>query len=105
MLDMLKAISDENRYKILELLLHKRYCVKALSKHLGISEPAVSQHLKVLKNAGLVEGKKTSYFVHYEVNKLAVRALGEQLVSLSNLEDEKKCDRKGTHLCCMEREK
>jgi len=104
MLYILKAVADEKRYKILEMLLHKKYCVKALSKQLNISEPAVSQHLKVLRNAGLVEGKKQSYFMHYQVNKQALRALGDHLISLSKLDDEKKCQRKGAHVCCMERE-
>lgn len=103
MLYLLKALADEKRYKILEMLLHKKYCVKALSKHLNISEPAVSQHLKILKNAGLIDGKKESYFMHYQVNKLALKALGDHLISLSMLNDEKKCQRRGSHTCCMER--
>lgn len=55
---VLKAIADESRLKILKILLQKDCCVVALSRRLGISEAAVSQHLKVLKEANLVSGKK-----------------------------------------------
>lgn len=104
MLDKLKALSDEKRFIIIELLLHKKYCVKALATHLGISESAVSQHLKVLRHAGLVIGKKESYFMHYEVNRGALKEIGDYMITLSEFKDESFCNRKGTHVCCMERE-
>ena len=48
----LKALSDENRLLILRLLGRRDYCVRALARQLGISQAAVSQHLKVLREAG-----------------------------------------------------
>ena len=54
----LKALSDETRMKIVILLLKNNYCVRALAKELKISEAAVSQHLKVLREAGLLTGEK-----------------------------------------------
>ncbi len=104
MLDKLKALADEKRFMIIELLLHKRYCVKALATHLGISESAVSQHLKVLKQAGLVIGKKESYFMHYEVNRDILKEMGDSLLALSELNEKTCCHKKGTHMCCMEKE-
>ncbi|MBI9014952.1 MAG: winged helix-turn-helix transcriptional regulator [Clostridiales bacterium] len=104
MLDKLKAISDEKRFMIIELLLHKKYCVKALAMHLGISESAVSQHMKVLRHAGLVTGKKESYFMHYEVNRDTLKEIGDYMITLSDFKDESLCNRKATHICCMEKE-
>jgi len=104
MLDKLKALSDEKRFIIIELLLHKKYCVKALATHLGISESAVSQHLKVLRHAGLVIGKKESYFMHYEVNRSVLKEIGEYMITLSELKGESFSDKKETHVCCMKKE-
>ena len=55
---ILKAIADGTRFKILTLLLQQNYCVRALSRKLGLSESAISQHLKVLREAGLLVGVK-----------------------------------------------
>ena len=49
LLKILKALADENRLKIVELLLLHNPCVGAIAMHVGISEAAVSQHLKILK--------------------------------------------------------
>lgn len=65
---LFKALGDETRLKILFLLARKNVCAKGISRHLGISEAAVSQHIKVLKDSGIILGHKKSYFIHYSVN-------------------------------------
>lgn len=67
-----KALGDETRLKILIILSRRRICAKGISKHLNISEAAVSQHLKVLKDAGIITGEKYGYFVQYNVHKSAL---------------------------------
>ena len=62
LLTVLKAIADETRLKIIKLLLGHDYCVKGLAKRLDISESAVSQHLKLLKEIGILEGEKRGYY-------------------------------------------
>ena len=64
-----KAIGDETRLKILILLSTKNVCAKGIAKHLEISEAAVSQHIKTLKEANLVIAYKDGYYVMYELNK------------------------------------
>lgn len=54
--DALKALADENRIRILILLMSSDLCVGDLAGRLGICKPAVSQHLKILRRAGLVWG-------------------------------------------------
>jgi ArsR family transcriptional regulator len=66
---ILKAVADDTRLKIIKLLLLHNYCVGALAKQLDISEAAVSQHIKILKEANLLTGEKRGYFTHYTVNK------------------------------------
>ena len=65
---LFKALGDETRLKILFLLARKNVCAKGISRHLGISEAAVSQHIKVLKDSGIILGHKKGYFIHYSVN-------------------------------------
>lgn len=80
----LKTIADETRMKIVTLLLQRNYCVKGLAWQLEISGPAVSQHVKVLCEAGLLTGKKQGYFMHYDVNREALRALARELNELAD---------------------
>ena len=78
----LKALADKNRLKILSLLLNKQYCVKSLAKKLAISESSVSQHLKKLREAGLVVGVKKGYWVHYSVQEEKLAKLSNELKNL-----------------------
>ena len=53
------------RLKIYQALLERKHCVRSLAKKFGISESAISQHMKVMKDAGLVYGEKYGYHTHY----------------------------------------
>jgi DNA-binding transcriptional ArsR family regulator len=56
--------------------------VNALSRKLNITQPAVSQHLRILKQANLVIPEKKGYFVHYAVNTEAANEYLEKLKKL-----------------------
>ncbi len=62
---VMKALSDPNRVKIVKMLQHKIMCVCELRAVLGISQPNVSKHLKVLEEAGLVDSCKDGLWVNY----------------------------------------
>lgn len=64
-----KVLSVETRVRMIELLKRRSLCVKALAKTLNITPAAVSQHLRVLRDADLVTADKQGYFVHYRVNE------------------------------------
>ncbi len=85
-MQILKTIADETRMKIVTLLLQRNYCVRGLSRQLDISGPAVSQHVKVLCEAGLLTGQNQGYFMHYDVDREALRALARELLELANTE-------------------
>lgn len=80
---LFKALADENRFKIINLLLSQPYCVGALANQLGISEAAVSQQLQILRKAGLVKGEKRGYWTHYIVDKDLLINLGEDLKKIA----------------------
>ena len=60
-----RALSAESRQRIVRLLADRWLCVGALSNRLGMSAGAASQHLRILKDAGLVESDREGTFVHY----------------------------------------
>lgn len=74
---LLKALGDPTRYKIFNCLLERKHCVRSLAKKLDITESAVSQHLKVMKEAGLVYGEKYGYHMHYIPSRNTLDALAD----------------------------
>ncbi len=83
---VLKAIADETRMNILTLLLRHNYCVRALANELGLTEATISQHLKVLREAGLLAGEKRGYFMHYTVDRMVLRELAKEIEALAAIE-------------------
>jgi ArsR family transcriptional regulator len=75
---MLKALGEPTQLKIFQALLEIKHCVRSLSKKLSISEPAISQHMKVMKDAHLVYGEKYGYHTHYLPQQEAVDYLADQ---------------------------
>ena len=62
---VMKALSDPNRVKIIKLLQQKIMCVCELQGALGIAQPSVSKHLRILEEAGLVDYRKEGLWVNY----------------------------------------
>lgn len=75
--ELIKAIGEPMRYRILQQLLLRKHCVRSLSKKMGVTESAISQHLKVMKEAGLVYGEKYGYHTHYYPSREAVDLLAD----------------------------
>lgn len=66
--EIFKALSDENRLRIVNLLMHKELCVCELEAVLEMSQSNVSRHLIKLKQAQIVTSKKDSQWVYYSIN-------------------------------------
>ncbi|MBN1943113.1 MAG: winged helix-turn-helix transcriptional regulator [Phycisphaerae bacterium] len=66
---MLKVLSVETRVRIIQLLKGRALCVNALASRLNVTQGAVSQHLRFMRDAGLVVDEKRGYFVHYRLNE------------------------------------
>ena len=77
---ILKALADETRFRIVNLLLTHDLCVGAIADHLGISKAAVSQHLQIMRKAGLVRGEKRGYWTHYNIDKSAIHQMAQDLM-------------------------
>jgi len=88
---LLKALGEPRRWQLLRLMAERSYCVRALARMSGLSESAVSQHLKILREADLVFGEKKGYYTHYGLEK---QTLDRVIAALSALRDteRKPCD-------------
>ena len=63
-----KVLSAGTRVRMIELLKCRSLCVNAMAQALDVTPAAVSQHLRVLRDADIVTADKQGYFVHYRVN-------------------------------------
>ncbi|MEA4951550.1 MAG: metalloregulator ArsR/SmtB family transcription factor [Aminivibrio sp.] len=65
---MFKILSVDTRLRILNLLKERPMCVNALACSLKMTAAAVSQHLRILREAELVTPERRGYFIHYRLN-------------------------------------
>jgi DNA-binding transcriptional ArsR family regulator len=65
---LFKALNDNTRREILELLREKDLTAGEIADQFNISKPSISHHLDLLKQAGLVESTKQGQFVYYTLN-------------------------------------
>ena len=94
----LKALCEPNRYKLLALIQQRSYCVAALALESGLSESSVSQHLKILREADLVQGVKKGFYTHYILNREALQKVIDELNLLTQATP-KKCGGKPFYGC------
>ena len=70
--ELFATLADPTRLKLLQVLCRQNppgcRCVNNLSQLLGITQPAVSQHLRVLKSVGLVIGERRGFRMHYLID-------------------------------------
>jgi DNA-binding transcriptional ArsR family regulator len=84
--DIFKLLSDRPRVRILQILRRRSLCVMELTSQLGISRPATSQHLRLLRNAGIVKTIKRGVFTYYLLDKKRVSLLRKAANELLNIE-------------------
>ena len=117
LIKVFKALSDETRLKILMIISRKVMCQKGISKHLQISDSAVSQHIKILKEANIFTGYKEGYYVFYRINEEVFNECiffmkfinddNHSFIDMTNIEPNRNCcgnTCKGKSKCCRKRE-
>ena len=80
--DLFKILSVDKRIEIIELLKKKPMSVNSLADKLGVTQSAVSQHLRVLKSAGLVIDERQGYWIYYSLNKNALEKCRQRLTRI-----------------------
>ena len=73
--EIFQALSDPSRVKIVDSLLHHELCTSDLAAICGLSEPAVSQHLRLLRTMRVVTGHRHGHRVFYTLSDGHVRSL------------------------------
>lgn len=98
--EVYKTLGDKTRLRILSLLKQRELCVCELTSLLQMTQPGVSQHLKKLKQAGLVKERKTAQWVYYSLRLDKLAEIGIDLDHFPDPSDElKELDQKG--LSCI----
>ncbi|GAB4311476.1 MAG: hypothetical protein Kow0097_13090 [Candidatus Bipolaricaulota bacterium] len=82
-----RALAVETRVRMLAILQKRSLCVGALARALGITAAAVSQHLRVLRDAGLVVAERRGHFVHYAIDPHAADRWQDAVAGLLSAED------------------
>ncbi len=94
---LFSALADPTRLRLLKLLCNQHdphaLCVNALAGILGVTPPAVSQHLRVLKAAGLIKGDRRGNLVHYFAEPEALKHARELVAEATTLGEEERTDR------------
>jgi ArsR family transcriptional regulator len=106
MAKVFKALGEPTRLRIITIMASEGgyFCVGALAKKLGVSQPAVSQHLKILKEAEILDSKRMGYHVHYYADAATLKNYKKQIGKL--LEDAfKKCKCPNNDICCSPKQR
>jgi arsenate reductase (thioredoxin) len=77
--ELARALGDPLRWRIIELLASEQLCVAHLSEELAVGQPLVSHHLKVLREAGLIEPDRYRYWTYYRLRPGALVRLAATL--------------------------
>jgi ArsR family transcriptional regulator len=94
--EVFKALGDPTRLKLIKILASDMVSdirITDIAEMLGITQPAVSQHLKVLKGVGILESHKEGYRVYYNIDKETFYK-HKQLIDNMFVMAFKKCDEK-----------
>ena len=89
-----KAFCDENRIRILELLLSGEKCACILLEKLNITQPTLSHHMKILCDSGIVASRKDGKWIHYSISLEGVQVAKKYfnlLTKTNNKENTKSC--------------
>ena len=91
---VLKALADETRLEILQMLHEEELCACKIQEHFAITQPTLSYHMKILVQSGLVIGRKDGLWMHYSINNVnfeATRNLLDYYMQSTNQETACSC--------------
>ena len=77
-----KAFCDENRIRILQLLLDGEKCACRLLEEMNITQPTLSHHMKILCDSGIVVGSKEGKWIHYSLSEEGIESAQRYLALL-----------------------
>ncbi|MTI96472.1 MAG: winged helix-turn-helix transcriptional regulator [Firmicutes bacterium] len=78
---MIKALADETRIQILELLAGGEKNVQEIAAQFSISRPTISHHLQIMKMAGILKSRKVGKEIYYSVNMYSLTSLAQSILA------------------------
>jgi len=78
-----KALADEKRLKIIELLREGEKCACVLMEHLDIAQSSLSYHMKILCESGIVDSRQEGKWTHYKISAKGSKHAIELLKSIT----------------------
>ena len=81
---LFKALNDETRRQIIELLKERDMSAGDIADSFNISKPSISHHLDILKRADLISSEKRGQFVVYSLNTTVLEDLLSWIIKLKN---------------------
>jgi ArsR family transcriptional regulator len=81
---VLKAVAEPMRWRILQLLAVEELCVCHLVEALDVPQPLISHHLRVLREAGLVDTERQRYWTYYRLRPEVLGSVGTRLSALAD---------------------
>ena len=83
-----KALADKNRRKIIQLLNRQELTAGEIAEQFNISKPAISEHLKILRNAGLIDSEREGQFIRYFLNTSILEEVVSFFLAIIHKEEE-----------------
>ena len=80
---LLKVLAEPLRWRIIELLAEEELCVCHLVEALDVAQPLVSHHLRILREAELVEASRHRYWTYYRLRPEALAGVGHAIITLA----------------------
>ncbi len=96
---LFKALSDETRLKIIDMLSCGELCACDILKHLNITQPTLSYHMKMLSECGIVNADRQGAWMHYTLEEATTKSISEFWQLLSSSKENCIC-----HSCCEQQE-
>lgn len=92
---LFKALSDETRLKIIDMLSCGELCACDILKYFNITQPTLSYHMKILSECGIVNADRQGAWMHYTLNAETVKRIADYWSRSTTNKDDCIC-----HQCC-----
>ena len=98
---LFKALADTNRIMIVDMLSCGELCACKILEKLGITQPTLSHHMKILCECGLVNSRKDGKWTHYSLNATTIEQFKEFLTFVTTEKNNCICSEGGlqSELC------
>lgn len=88
---LFKAIADQTRLNIVDLLACGEMCACQLLDNFKITQPTLSYHMRILCDSGIVKGRRDGAWMYYSINDVAIENLSEFLFEIKLNKDKSNC--------------